>query len=88
MNNLTYSNFNTSHNENFYNNLENNNTFNKNYIDNLLLDTQSRKYIITKLINNNVLFAVLYKIFTLDIETITTLLLGMLIILICKLINK
>jgi hypothetical protein len=91
MNNLTYSNFNTSFNEKIYNNLDNNNNndiFNSEYIDKLLLNATSRKYIITKLTNNNLLFTILYKIFTLELETITTLLLGMLVILILKLINK
>ena len=89
MNNLTYSNFNTSFNENIYNNLENNNNiFNSENIDKLLLNATSRKYIISKLTNNNLLFTILYKIFTLELETITTLLLGMLVILILKLLNK
>ena len=85
MNNLSYSEFNFIPKQNIYNN---NNTFDPNIIDKFLLDNQSKNYIIKKLINNNLLFSILYKLFNFDIELLTTLFLGMLIILIFKIISN
>ena len=90
-NNFNDNNFN---NNNFDNNNFNNNNFNNNnnnnieIIDKILLDSQSRNYIIKKIINNNLLFSILYKLFNFDIELLTTLFLGMLIILIFKIISN
>ena len=73
---------------NFNNNNNNNNINNTEVIDNILLDYQSRNYIIKKIINNNLLFSILYKLFNFDIELLTTLFLGMLIILSFKIISN
>ncbi len=98
MNDLMYSEFNFSHEQdnisdsNIYNNNNNNNNNNNinntEVIDNILLDYQSRNYIIKKIINNNLLFSILYKLFNFDIELLTTLFLGMLIILSFKIISN
>ena len=98
MNDLMYSEFNFSpvqnnnSDSNIYNNFNNNNNNNNinntEVIDNILLDYQSRNYIIKKIINNNLLFSILYKLFNFDIELLTTLFLGMLIILSFKIISN
>lgn len=98
MNDLMYSEFNFSPEQNnnsdsniynnFNNNNNNNNINNTEVIDNILLDYQSRNYIIKKIINNNLLFSILYKLFNFDIELLTTLFLGMLIILSFKIISN
>lgn len=85
MNNLSYSEFNFIPKQNIYNN---NNTFDPNIIDKFLLDNQSKNYIIKKLINNNLLFSILYKLFNFDIELLTTLCLGMLIVLLFRIISN
>ena len=83
-----YNNDNNFNDNNFNNNNFNNNNNNIEIIDKILLDSQSRNYIIKKIINNNLLFSILYKLFNFDIELLTTLFLGMLIILIFKIISN
>jgi len=87
-NNNPYSNIYNNNNNFNNNNFNNNNIKNIEVIDNILLDSQSRNYIIKKIINNNLLFSILYKLFNFDIELLITLFLGMLIILIFKIISN
>ena len=94
MNNLLYSNieeyYENKSNDNYYNfdnskyniNLENlNYKYNENLLNQILLCDLSREYLKKKLIDNNLLIKIINKIINFERETLITLLIGMLIIL-------
>ena len=81
---------------NYKENIINNNCNNKNlkyifqkdYLDQILLCQKSKNYILQKIFEKDLLLKILFKIKNLDSETLITLLLGMLILLLINIFLK
>lgn len=81
-----YSNFNNN-----YNTLKSKNKkyiYNETILNEILLCNKSRNYIIKKILDTDIILKILFKIKNFEIETIITLLIGMVFILILNIILK
>ena len=89
INNYNSENYSNYSNNNNYNTLKNlDYIYNEDTLDKILLCNKSKKYILKKIFDNDILLKIIFKIRHFDNETIITLLMGMLIILIINIILK